>query len=202
MFQFRRFPSYTYFIQYMIDEVCSSGLLHSEICGSKCTYHSPQLIAVNHVLLRLPMPRHSPCALYCFTICFMFWVLVTLVVFYPIKFLLSFLTRSILICITFCFIQFSSFFSLFLRTDFNNQISLIIQIYSPDVEDAVPYISDLWWAQMDSNHRPHAYQACALTTWAMRPFFGGDEEDRTPDPLRARQMLSQLSYTPNLIRNS
>ena len=24
---------------------------------------------------------------------------------------------------------------------------------------------------MDSNHRPHAYQACALTTWAMRPFL-------------------------------
>ena len=22
----------------------------------------------------------------------------------------------------------------------------------------------LWWAQVDSNHRPHAYQACALTT--------------------------------------
>ena len=20
-----------------------------------------------------------------------------------------------------------------------------------------------WWAQVDSNHRPHAYQACALT---------------------------------------
>ena len=28
-----------------------------------------------------------------------------------------------------------------------------------------------WWAQMDSNHRPHAYQACALTSWAMSPFF-------------------------------
>ena len=26
--------------------------------------------------------------------------------------------------------------------------------------------------------------------------FGGDEEDRTPDPLRAKQVLSQLSYTP------
>ena len=26
--------------------------------------------------------------------------------------------------------------------------------------------------------------------------FGGAEEDRTPDPLRARQVLSQLSYTP------
>ena len=26
--------------------------------------------------------------------------------------------------------------------------------------------------------------------------FGGDEEDRTPDPLLAKQVLSQLSYTP------
>ena len=25
-------------------------------------------------------------------------------------------------------------------------------------------VSSLWWAQVDSNHRPHAYQACALTT--------------------------------------
>ena len=29
----------------------------------------------------------------------------------------------------------------------------------------------------------------------MRP-SGGDEEDRTPDPLLAKQVLSQLSYTP------
>ena len=26
---------------------------------------------------------------------------------------------------------------------------------------------------------------------------GGDEENRTPDPLLARQVLSQLSYAPN-----
>ena len=26
--------------------------------------------------------------------------------------------------------------------------------------------------------------------------FGGDKEIRTPDPLLARQVLSQLSYTP------
>ena len=25
------------------------------------------------------------------------------------------------------------------------------------------------WAWMDSNHRPHAYQACALTSWATSP---------------------------------
>ena len=29
-------------------------------------------------------------------------------------------------------------------------------------------------------------------------FFGGGKEDRTPDPLLAKQVLSQLSYTPNL----
>ena len=28
------------------------------------------------------------------------------------------------------------------------------------------------------------------------PIFGGDEENRTPDPLLAKQVLSQLSYTP------
>ena len=27
-----------------------------------------------------------------------------------------------------------------------------------------------WWAQVESNHRPHAYQACALTFWAMSPY--------------------------------
>ena len=70
----------------------------------------------------------------------------------------------------------------------------------------------LWSAWMDSNHRPHAYQACALATWATgrrltyRSSFvpqdhaafpaGGDEGARTPDPLLAKQVLSQLSYTP------
>ena len=30
------------------------------------------------------------------------------------------------------------------------------------------------------------------------PLFGGDERDRTDDPLLAKQVLSQLSYTPML----
>ena len=30
---------------------------------------------------------------------------------------------------------------------------------------------EIWWAQMDSDHRPHAYQACALTSWAMSPYM-------------------------------
>ena len=31
--------------------------------------------------------------------------------------------------------------------------------------------SELWWAKEDSNLRPHAYQACALTNWATSPFL-------------------------------
>ena len=36
---------------------------HSEIRGSMLICSSPQLIAAYHVFLRLPVPRHSPCAL-------------------------------------------------------------------------------------------------------------------------------------------
>ena len=32
----------------------------------------------------------------------------------------------------------------------------------------------------------------------MGPSLGGDEGNRTPDPLLAKQVLSQLSYTPKL----
>ena len=63
MFQFRRFPSYAYFIQRRMLEYCSSGFPHSEIYGSKLMCSSPQLIAACHVLHRFLMPRHSPCAL-------------------------------------------------------------------------------------------------------------------------------------------
>ena len=42
-----------------------------------------------------------------------------------------------------------------------NQVALAIFAHS--------FLMELWWAQMDSDHRPHAYQACALTSWAMSP---------------------------------
>ena len=63
MFQFRRFPSHTYFIQHAILEYCSSVLPHSDISGSSLICSSPKLFAACHVLHRLLMPRHSPCAL-------------------------------------------------------------------------------------------------------------------------------------------
>ena len=65
---FRRFPPYTYLIQYTVLEVYSSGFPHSEIRGSKIICISPRLIAAYHVFLRLPVPRHSPCALFSLTV--------------------------------------------------------------------------------------------------------------------------------------
>ena len=63
MFQFRRFPTYAYFVQRTLTEYCSAGFPHSEIPGSMPMCGSPRLIAACHVLHRLSMPRHSPCAL-------------------------------------------------------------------------------------------------------------------------------------------
>ena len=59
-------------IQCTVRKICLRGLLHSDISGSMRTYRSPKLFAVNHVLHRLPMPRHSPCALLALPFCFMF----------------------------------------------------------------------------------------------------------------------------------
>jgi hypothetical protein len=36
------------------------------------------------------------------------------------------------------------------------------------------------------------------TAFARTPWFGGGERDRTDDPLLAKQVLSQLSYIPQM----
>ena len=72
-------------------------------------------------------------------------------------------------------------------------------------ESRKPKVLRDWWAQVGSNHRPYDYQSYALASWAMGPFksrlrafslSGGDKRNRTVDPLLAKQVLYQLSYTP------
>ena len=46
-----------------------AGFPHSDICGLMDICSLPQLIAACHVLLRLSVPRHSPCALCNLTCC-------------------------------------------------------------------------------------------------------------------------------------
>ena len=46
----------------------SAEFPHSEISGSMDVCSSPKLIAAYHVFHRLPVPRHSPCALCSLTV--------------------------------------------------------------------------------------------------------------------------------------
>src|SRR3712207_7050746 len=63
MFQFPGFTLLNLFIQFKIHTVKVCEFPHSEICGSQPMCGYPQLIAAYHVLHRLLVPRHSPCAL-------------------------------------------------------------------------------------------------------------------------------------------
>ena len=151
-------------------------------------YSSPWLFAVNRVLHRLLMPRHSPYALCNLNLLFSFaWYsqylftdLVACYFYHPLvaklQFFLPFFGKTNLIK----FLLLSQYlFVCFIR------FSMII---------CSTKLSLCWSVWMDSNHRPRAYQARALTTWATDR--GGDDGIRTHDPLLAGQVLSQLSYTP------
>ena len=43
------------------------------------------------------------------------------------------------------------------------------ELYRPGLCLRLPF-SLKWWAKMDSNHRPHDYQSCALASWAIGPY--------------------------------
>ena len=249
MFQFRRFPTYAYLIQRRLTEYCSAGFPHSEISGSTVICTSPKLIAACHVLHRLLMPRHSPCALLRLTLLSceqeskqrkLSWtttlrqcLLLPLLSYSPLYkersrsgsqafelcrlrvlrncFVLPFRKVPQIIFVSLCcllfilgyFVQFSRCVSSFFRNQIQTLNSLNACIQSrtislgpvPDGTRGVPRTSVLakskpcrrgnsfaprmsyplwgspfdgnqmgWWAQVDSNHRPHDYQSCALAS--------------------------------------
>ena len=164
----------------MILDLQSSGLLHSEICGSKLACNSPQLIAAYHVLLRLLMPRHSPCALISLTTLLGSSFRIMLFIWEVIFEIVS--TTFIVVEYFQCFPH----LHYFLISLFNFQGTSLWRMFSffmVGTSGLEPPTSRL--SGVRSNHLSYAPISS-----------GGDEEDRTPDPLRARQVLSQLSYTP------
>ena len=68
-----RVPLHTLWIGVWMIRVLRIGFPHSDICGSKIICISPQLFAAYHVFHRLPVPRHSPCALVRLTFQTFFW---------------------------------------------------------------------------------------------------------------------------------
>ena len=129
---------------------------HSEISGSMLICSSPKLIAAYHVFHRLPVPRHSPCALVRLTFQTFFkniWYPLDSLL--PTKIMLPFLLK----------LQY------FLkRTYYNLCFAVIIQfsryvlVMSLKARFPGTLIFITWWAKMDSNHRPHDYQSCALAS--------------------------------------
>ena len=135
----------------------SSEFPHSEISGSMLICSSPKLIAAYHVFHRLPVPRHSPCALVRLTFQTFFQN-----IWYPLDSL--FCQRRLLL-------PFLLKLQYFLkRTYYNLCFAVIIQfsryVLVMFLKARSPETSILitWWAKMDSNHRPHDYQSCALAS--------------------------------------
>src|ERR1700731_33822 len=63
MVHFPGFARPRLWIHHAVRRVHLRGFPHSEISGSMPACGSPKLIAACHVLLRLLLPRHPPCAL-------------------------------------------------------------------------------------------------------------------------------------------
>ena len=130
---------------------------HSEISGSMLICSSPKLIAAYHVFHRLPVPRHSPCALVRLTFQTFFQN-----IWYPLDSLL--LPTKIIVTLPF---EIAIFLK---RTYYNLCFAVIIQfsryvlVMFLKARSPGTLISITWWAKMDSNHRPHDYQSCALAS--------------------------------------
>ena len=60
-------PIHTLWIGVWMAGVLPAGFPHSDTHGSKIICISPWLFAAYHVFLRLSVPRHPPCALFCLT---------------------------------------------------------------------------------------------------------------------------------------
>ena len=135
MFQFTTFPFLKLCIYLRMTELSSAGFPHSDICGSIVICTSPQLFAAYHVLHRLLVPRHSPCALSCLT----FFTSLTSNVVAILHFFL--------VCCSMCFFLFDSFLYMF---SFQGAY--------------VSYLCNRQWRLRDSNSRPPACKAGALPT--------------------------------------
>ena len=179
MFQFRAFPSYAYLIQRTIRRYCLRGFPHSEISGSTDICSSPKLIAACHVLRRLLMPRHSPCALYSLTLrdilVLLFGIMQAInrllrkiVIVYPHLFRCStikihnFSSTSVetFCCLAFITFQYIVQFSRFdLPTAFAARFEDLSYARSSN-----PTTTVVWWARVGSNHRPYDYQSYALAS--------------------------------------
>ena len=159
------------------------GFPHSDIPGSKSVCDSPRLIAAYHVLHRLLVPRHPPCALSSLTGIQSSKVLPYCG--YPASHFRLSKIEARRASVTGPSINTRSIFgarSIWPRESRDPLLSggdsgartRSLRLAKPALSQLsyIPWISRTspagaarseWWAWVDSNHPPHAYQACALT---------------------------------------
>jgi hypothetical protein len=145
----------------------SRGFPHSDIHGSQLACSSPWLFAACHVLLRLLMPRHPPYALYSLNMSFLRLYR------FERKDLPLLNSTYIATVAALCPSSLSVRLRLFLPSRINSYSVVNEHLLQPspscglraDISKEALYLAlAVWWAQVDSNYRPRAYQARALTT--------------------------------------
>jgi hypothetical protein len=146
------------------------GLPHSDISGSKRACRSPKLIAACHVLHRLSVPRHPPSTLSNLTIkC------------------LDLMRSAVARLSTCCAFLFYNPYSIVnerpMRRSTLGTISRFVL-----TADARRARSRLL--------RPGIRHQGGRPRFSPTVKLGGADRDRTDDPLLAKQVLSQLSYSP------
>ena len=146
MFQFRRFPSVHYVFMYGSKPLPASGFPHSEIHG----YNAHLQLPVAYRSLSRPSSAPIDQA---FTLC-------------SFQLDLFFGPQVLWLFRNFHLNQFIVIVGSFSRSlaSINTHSLKIRVIQFSRYNRYCPLEPYLWWAQVDSNYRPHAYQACALTT--------------------------------------
>ena len=187
----------------MLTEVCSAGFPHSDISGSMDICSSPKLFAAYHVFLRLLVPRHPPCALSSLTrflcprvrsdsLAHSVAPLVGSFFFTHLSVCLGCLS-SILIFKILDLFQYAVF-----KVRCKNKICSAAQkaCFLKRLTNFI-FIACLHASEETQFPNCSVHSAIYLPPapiWSRSA--SGDGEIRTLDPLLARQVLSQLSYTP------
>ena len=187
----------------MLTEVCSAGFPHSDISGSMDICSSPKLFAAYHVFLRLLVPRHPPCALSSLTrftcprvrsdsLAHSVAPLVGSFFFTHLSVCLGCLS-SILIFKILDLFQYAVF-----KVRCKNKICSAAQkaCFLKRLTNFI-FIACLHASEETQFPNCSVHSAIYLPSAPIRSrSASGDGEIRTLDPLLARQVLSQLSYTP------
>jgi hypothetical protein len=164
------------------------GLPHSEISGSMRACRSPKHIAACHVFLRLSVPRHPPSTLSNLTIKCLDLMRSAARLLHP----LLEKENAVSLCIS-------------LQPVFNcqgtsrsrrptlNAIKIVLTVCLPDAAASATSLGSRCGSRSTRRIEP----AFRLSHGeSVEGKIGGADRDRTDDPLLAKQMLSQLSYSP------